>query len=525
MTPTPHRRLAILAGFALATAVALPAIASGPAQVAAADTIVVKASADAHVKSKYPRKNLGSTSVLRARAGGGNKHRSFLSFRVPAFSGTVESVALRVFVTEPSRKGGTVHRVTGAWSEKKVTWATAPAYRSTPLAVASATPAAGSWFEIDLPANAVKSGGRLDLAIVGATTDAVKYKSRETKRAPRLVVAVGEAADPAPAPKVAVGDGILVSRSHLASLPTSGSAWKNLKSSADGSTGTPDLQDQDSNTDIAILAKALVFARTGDASYRTSVVAALKAVVGTETGGRTLALGRNLPGYVIAADLIGLSSVASSFDGNTFRPWLRGLLTKNLDGMTLRSTHEDRPNNWGTHAGAARAAIAAYLGDNVEMARTARVFKGWLGDRSAYAGFRFQYDLTWHCDEAKPVGINPAGCTRNGIVIDGALPDDMRRGGSFQWPPAETGYAWEAMQGALLQALLLDRAGYDAFAWENKAIRRAADFLYDRVGWVPEGDDTWQPWVLNHAYGTNRPASSPARAGKNIGFTDWLFAN
>ena len=32
--------------------------------------------------------------------------------------------------------------------------------------------------------------------------------------------------------------------------------------------------------------------------------------------------------------------------------------------MTLVSTHENRPNNWGTHAGAARAAVARYLGDS-----------------------------------------------------------------------------------------------------------------------------------------------------------------
>jgi hypothetical protein len=150
------------------------------------------------------------------------------------------------------------------------------------------------------------------------------------------------------------------------------------------------------------------------------------------------------------------------------------------------------------------------------------VFRGYLGDRASYTGFSFG-DLAWQCDPARPVGINPKGCTKNGVAIDGVIPDDQRRGGGFQWPPAATGYPWEGMQGVLLQALILDRAGYDAFLWSDKAINRAAGFLFDRAHWGASGDDSWQPWLLNHVYGTNYP-TSPARAGKNFGFTDWLFA-
>ncbi len=65
-------------------------------------------------------------------------------------------------------------------------------------------------------------------------------------------------------------------------------------------------------------------------TYRASALAGIKAAVGTEAGGRTLALARNLPGYVIAADLIALSSLDPAFDQGVFRPWLRSLLTKDL---------------------------------------------------------------------------------------------------------------------------------------------------------------------------------------------------
>jgi len=55
---------------------------------------------------------------------------------------------------------------------------------------------------------------------------------------------------------------------------------------------------------------------------------------------------------------------------------------------------------------------------------------------------------------------------------------------------------------------------------------RATQFLYtlDKSygGWWATSDDAWQPWVLNKAYGSSFPTSS-ARAGKNMGWTDWTF--
>ena len=322
-------------------------------------------------------------------------------------------------------------------------------------------------------------------------------------------------------PTSAATDTILMSRSELLSRPTTGAAWTALKARADSSVGTPDISNQDESADVTTLAKGLVYARIGGAGYRADVIAALKSAVGTETGGRTLALGRNLPGYVIAADLVDLPSADASFDQNTFRPWLRALLTKTLDGRTLISTHEDRPNNWGTHAGAARAAVAGYLGDSAQLARTALVFRGYLGDRAAHAGFSYG-ELSWQCDPLRPVGINPP-CSRAGINLDGVMPDDLRRGGALQWPPASTGYPWEGLQGAILQAELLRVQGYDAWSWSNRAILRAAKFLYERAGWPATGDDEWQPWLIDKRYGTSFRAPAPARSGKNFGFTDWLY--
>ncbi len=539
-------------------------------------SISVVASADAQVRSHAPASNYGSTTELRSQYGAADRQRTLLHFVLPKLSGKVKSVDLRLLVRGQSNQGGTVLRVAGSWTESKVTWNTRPALEWAVIGRIGATGRPGQWATVRLSLGSLKSRQKIDLAVVGASSNGALYASRETGNGPRLVLTLeptptatptdnptatptgnpdptatptsdpgatatpdptatptGTAAPtdtPAPTPPPtsdpgthAPSVGIVISQSELAALPTSGTAWANLKSWADASAGAPDIQNQDEDNDIHVLAKGLVYARTGISSYRAAVLSNLKAAVGSESGGRTLALGRNLPGYVIAADLIDLNAYDPTFDNGTFRPWLRRLLTESLSGMTLISTHENRPNNWGTHAGAARAAVARYLGDSAQLARTAVVFHGWLGDRSAYAGFSFG-DTSWQCDPSNPVGINPTGCKRGSIVVDGALPDDMRRGGTLQWPPTFTNYAWEAMQGATLQALILDRAGYPAFQWNNDAILRAASFLYDRAIWIPSSDDTWQPWLLDHVYGMTWTRPSPAHAGKNFGFTDWLFA-
>ena len=314
--------------------------------------------------------------------------------------------------------------------------------------------------------------------------------------------------------------GIWLNAQELSALPTSGAAWDRLLAAANADPGTPQINDQDSDNDVYVLAKALVYARTGQAAYRAQVVDHLKRAVGTEAGGRTLALGRNLVSYVIAADLINLPADAA-FD-QTFRAWLRKTLTENLDGRTLINTNEERPNNWGTHAGASRAAVAFYLGDKAELDRTAKVFAGWLGDRTAYANFNYG-ELDWQCNTNAPVGINPKGCTKNGRSIDGAQPEEMRRGGGFTCPPAPTGYPWEALQGAIVQAHILKRAGYPAFDWADKALLRAYQFLYG-IGWKDKSDDHWQVWLVNDAYGTGFPTSA-AGHGKNMGWTDWTHGN
>lgn len=316
--------------------------------------------------------------------------------------------------------------------------------------------------------------------------------------------------------------GIWIDRDAIDSLPMRGAAWNSLSHEANRDCGTPDLSNQEDGTNVCVMAKALAFARNGDVRLGLDVRSALRSIVEAPPyRGRALSLGRELAAYVIAADIVGLRTLDPTLD-SSFRIKIRQLLTTpTSDGpRNLVDCHEKRPNNWGNHCGASRAAVAAYLGDRTELARVAQVFKGYLGDRNSYAGFRYG-DLAWQCDRHRPVGINPKGCVVDGHSLDGVLPDDQRRSGALTWPPPHENYVYEGLQGALVQAVILQRAGYDAFDWGDRALLRAVRWLYDTAHFSAVGDDTWIPYIVNYFYGTDFPAPEVARAGKNIGWTHW----
>lgn len=328
--------------------------------------------------------------------------------------------------------------------------------------------------------------------------------------------------------------GIWLSKQEIAALPTLGTAWDVVKKYADAANGAADLGDQESNNNVCCLAAALVYARTGDQVALERVKASLNKIVSFSANsyvlGRALALGRELAAYVIAADLIDLATVDLALDVS-FRAAIKILLTKRTSGgpANLIQCQLQRPNNWGMHATASIIAVYAYLGDKAGLDSAANIFKGWLGDRTAYAGFTYggpEKDLTWQADPKNPVGINPKGSTIQGHNVDGMLPDDIRRSGSFTWPPSGAKaqmYSWEGLQGATVAAQLLTRAGYPAWEWSDQALLRAARFLYS-IDWPATGDDGWQPWLINYAYGTMFAATSSATPGKNMGFTQWTHA-
>ncbi len=374
----------------------------------------------------------------------------------------------------------------------------------------------------------------------------------EVERQKRQQTQAEERAEATPAPPRtprAAPDGIWISGAEVRRLPMRGAAWERVKAAADGPLGEADIADQNSDHDVLTLAVALVYARTGDESYRRKAAEAIESAVGTEQGGSTLALGRNLLSYIIAADLIDLRAYDPAADAS-FRRWLAAVRHEPLGSeavhdQTLIGTAERAINNWGGMTAASRVAIAAYLGDEHDLARAAKIMKGWLGDRSAYPGipgplfgpddvgkgFRaggYNDDLSWQADPDRPRGVNREGATKQGHSIDGALPDDMRRGGSFRWPPTYTQYPREALSGYVALAELLYRQGYDVYAWEQKGLLRATRFLFELGRDFPH-KDWWEPsvpayWIINYRYGTSFPVEVGSRIGRNFGWADWTHA-
>jgi hypothetical protein len=545
--PTPPRRGSRRAA-AVAGPVTLAMVAPFAAPAAApAAQYAFRPSADASVNLRRPNARFGARSWLRIASA--PRWRVYLRFRVRGLDGPVRSAQL---VLQGRRRTWTprlqVRAVGRPWRERRVTARRAARLRDLGVAASTRRDGRRTRRVVVNVTSAVAREGIVTLVVSTPNRRGLSFYSREVRRrAPRLVVTTRDAAaaqtggtggasgtgsggagpggggGPASGPATSrAPGGLWVSRAEIAARPASGAAWNAMRSAADGG-GTPALADQDSDHDVTTLAAALVAAKTGSAAYRDKAKAGIAGAIGSEAGGRSLGVGRNLPGYVIAADVINLPAIDPALDMR-LRGWLHGLRTANLDGDTLVSTHELRPNNWGTMAGAARIAASAYVGDTADLQRAATVFRGWLGDRGAYTGFEFG-DLSYQADPANPVAVGPPGATRDGLSVDGALADDMRRGCALSAIPCHTDYAWEAMQGAVVQAELLWRAGYDAWGWQSQALLRAARYLLSldaRLGgWWAEADDTWQPWLLNHAYRAGLPTTSPSSPGKVMAWTDW----
>ncbi|MFL5642832.1 MAG: hypothetical protein ACJ771_10875 [Chloroflexota bacterium] len=352
------------------------------------------------------------------------------------------------------------------------------------------------------------------------------------------LVALLVAATLGTAPVIAASDGIWVSRSYVRSLPASGPAWTALLNVANQATvpGNATLIDQDSTHSRNTMATALVALRLGSNTMRAHVRDAIKRVKGTEASSslqdnRLLQLGRNLPGYVIAADLIQLSRFDPTFD-SSFRSWISALRNRVFNGTfrTLANGDAHDPGNWGAYGGAARAAISAYLGDTTDLARSAAAMRSFTS--GVYDGrwyFRpTVHDMSWECgypNTAKYVPINSA-CTRNGHNLDGIMPLDMARGGGYRWPPTYTSYPRENLTGRVIEAQILYRAGYTTvFRWGSSALARVTNSLRR----LDALDGRWfEPDALAHRIIatqlgiTGWGLASRAR-GRAVSGVDWTF--
>ena len=523
--------------------------------------------ADAKIRSDAPTRNYGASPTLRVRRGT-NTYRSYLRFEVKGLTQPVTSASLLLYVADGSPDAGTVFTTGNDWSEETLSWSNAPS----PLARLDAPGAAetGSWIEFDVT-SAVTGDGVYSFALASQSSNSAYFSSREGSAPPRLVVLTSAPSDPGPgsdggvslppadggapiadakpqnggldagvAPPPADGSsstprtdagglppappptgpvlGIWTSAAELKSKPTSGAAWTELLADANGDTSSPNVSNQDDPTNVRVLAAAIVYARTGETKYRDKVVAACQKVIGTEAGGRTLAWGREAGAYAMAADLVGYRTA-------TFEAWLRRVVDEakcSQLGITLRKMFEKRPNNWGAMGFGSVTAIYRYLGDTTNL----KAVRDYWAKSVAGPNPGLDYgELSWQASASDPRTINPKGATKQGVNLDGIIPDDMRRGGSFTTgTPGATNYPWGFLAGTMMGARVLERAGLSIWEVDNRAIYRAAYALQERLkgAFLCQGNDLWQLPLLDRAYGTHWTASAGSnrvwRAGENAGY-------
>ena len=322
-------------------------------------------------------------------------------------------------------------------------------------------------------------------------------------------------------PEIGVPDYMMISRADLMALPTSGAAWDSMKKHADASA-TPNLCNQDNKADVNALAAGMVYARTGNAAYRTKVINLINAAIASEgTGCRVLSVGRQLGGYVLAADFAGYRDPA-------FLSWLETMVDKNIGGHgrwnEIRWTAYDSSNNWGTFALASTTAVDIFLNNEANIEKDWQVFSaygvphGWPFTRPA------AYQENWSCIAADssnllPIAIN-IPCVKNGVNLDGAPVADSSRA-TF---PQYSGYIQEATQGYVVMAQLFNRAGYDGWGVNDRQICRAAKFA-DRSGRLQLTSVAhYIPYMANYFCGLSIPTKTPTTGGRMFGFTDWLYS-
>lgn len=375
-------------------------------------------------------------------------------------------------------------------------------------------------------------------------------------------------------PPVTSGQGIWISTREIQTLPISGQsgcgsgticadAWNAIVNAAKSSWGSPNLSDYAGLGHSqgvwagAIAAKRLSYepGREAEAkSYFDKTIQALNAVIGTEApalptsgGGKhdgSLALARQFPRYVMAADLLGIYPWGAGYKGsqNYVDYILHTKFTFRVGDGGRSLTGGGKCASNGCAMGlAARIASAAYLKDTVELDDAWLSFRRYTGDSTSPIIVEFSgTGDTWYHNNSAKVAINPKGgtCAGTGYPADGVLPNDQGRGGncptSPNTAPGYTQYPWEGLQGAYASALMLYRLGYkdsggrNPFQINDNALLRAVQYqwyLQSKFGgsWYDASRAAWVKHLAYKFYGYKPTTYNPTSGGRNMDYTQWTI--
>lgn len=355
------------------------------------------------------------------------------------------------------------------------------------------------------------------------------------------VTASGSGPGPGPAPSP--GDYVLIRRSDLMSKPTSGPGWDFLRQQADSSWGPPNLSEANTTTQTQVLAAALVYARTGEASYRDRVIAAVRQVPGTEAGADiVLPVARNLFGYVVAADLVGMPLDTPTANGQTWRQFLQGVRQLEFPGNatwpSLEITAGHSAGNWNAYALSSHLAVSAVLGDEAGVARDITIFRRFLGDTTSpwpafnpSAGYVWAGNIftgpnpgrTWDMTPTLQRGINPAGPANGAIILDASRNSSVPSQACCTMELAGRAYTEESLDALLAITTVLKARGLDFTDFEDQALRRAYEFLLSAGGPSPYAENRYLALAVNSLYGTAHDTSRGDSISRHLGYGGWLF--
>ena len=168
---------------ALTLSVAPERVAAGPISLPPAD--------DAYVSSAAPDEAFGAErQLLAGDDSAGGSYRTYLAFEVPELEDKVTGVRLELYAPAAVGRDLAVAVTRSAWSEDTITWASAPDEGGE--VTADRSRAGDGWVDIRLDVGQL-AAGRHAFVLTSHSGEVVRFLSRESAHAPRLVIQFGGA--------------------------------------------------------------------------------------------------------------------------------------------------------------------------------------------------------------------------------------------------------------------------------------------------------------------------------------------
>jgi hypothetical protein len=147
------------------------------------------ATSDAYVDQAHPSKNYGKTAKLfvDGDTGSGLDRWSYVRIPISGVSGTIDRVALRLWVTNPTGNGPTVSATTTSWSGRTITWANRPSAVGSPAVDAGRITAPG-FYDFDVTSLVDGDDGTYAFVVKPTSGDGLDASSMQGAHPPRLII-------------------------------------------------------------------------------------------------------------------------------------------------------------------------------------------------------------------------------------------------------------------------------------------------------------------------------------------------